>query len=109
MPGPDHGSVPGSGGRVPARRCIVLLTVALALTTLGPGLTYAAPSAQKTSGVIAGQYVVTYRHGATATQQTTTRLERKAGFRARHRFNHVLKGFSAGLSPAQLAAVKDAP
>jgi len=35
------------------------------------------------------------------------RLEKKAGFKARHGFNHTLKGFSAELSPAQIALLRN--
>ena len=71
------------------------------------GASAAAPAAAVDASTSA--YVISLDDSAEAPGERVDALERAAGFRAEHRYEFALRGFSARLSPAQLEHVRSEP
>lgn len=82
-------------------------------TTIVAGLTAAvaslAASPARAQDAVPHPYVVAFDESAEAPGALTEALERAAGFRADHRYESALKGFSAPLSPAQVEQLRREP
>ena len=78
-----------------------------ALLCAAAALAAATPAAAQ--DIAAEPYVVAFDRSATTPGALTSTLERSAGFRAEHRYEVALQGFSARLSSTQLEQVRREP
>jgi subtilisin len=73
---------------------------------VGAGGAYAKPPA---SNVVDGRYIVLLAPGTGDVDREVDRQEDARGFRARHRYERALRGFSAKLAPGQVRALRADP
>lgn len=83
--------------------CLGLLPVVGALADEASGIS------QANGEVVAGQYVVVYDGSVGRPGPQTDELEEAAGFESELRYRNALKGFSAELSPEQVAELSAQP
>jgi subtilisin len=89
------------------RRGAGLAAVTLLLVLLAtPG---AAAKPTLPSPAVNDRYIVVYESSVASVDAETERQERDEGFRSRHRFRHVIRGFAAKLSPGQLRSLRADP
>lgn len=68
-----------------------------------------APSAgarSNTADIVPGRYIVTFDNSVSSVSRETASLERRGGFNAKYSYGHALRGFAAGLNPAQVRELK---
>jgi subtilisin family serine protease len=58
---------------------------------------------------VRGQYIVVFKGSAGDANRATDEQERARGFKARYRYSHALKGFTAKLSPQQVRRLEADP
>ncbi|CAB4860690.1 unannotated protein [freshwater metagenome] len=93
---------------LPLRRLrATTVLLALAAVVALPAVASAAPT--RDPDLIPGQYIVVYKNSVQLPGAATTRREAREGFRAQQRYSHALKGFSAKLDGAQVAALESDP
>ncbi|MBW3650219.1 MAG: S8 family serine peptidase, partial [Actinobacteria bacterium] len=98
-------------------RRVTVLGLALALVAAVPAVVSAAPGERskqapgqvRQAETVPGRYIVVFRPSVINPGATTEALERGRGFRAEHRYSRALKGFTARLSDAQVAALQHHP
>ena len=89
------------------RRLLPPLAATVALAALAP-VAHAAPdrAAAASGAAVPDSYIVVLEPGAGPVDQAVEARERRGGFRSRLRFRTAVRGFSARLSPAQVARLR---
>ena len=88
------------------RAALLAVAVAAALAVFWPGSTAKAP---RSAATIDGAWIVLLAGSAPDTDATTDTLERRRGFKSRHRFRRAVRGFSARLTDVQAARLREDP
>ena len=88
------------------RAALAALAAGVLLAVLWPGSTARAP---RSAATIDGAWIVLLEGPASEADAATAALERRRGFRARHRFRRAVRGFSARLTDAQAARLREDP